>query len=207
MTPRLAAQIAAGMHPEPTPYQLASRLERDRQAINESSYEDAALQQALRRFGVSSKTELPAQASMWIELIANQAVDDQVFGRNFDALFQTYRRQQRVYESAAWVSPTVAVQVLSMSLAGTDVRAHEHFLRAARAYGRSMEAIMNEDVAIHGWVDGRGREAWERVPPFEYEMLEIRQVLPDARGVLLAIACSFAAVCACLGMAARRLFR
>jgi ABC-2 type transport system permease protein len=95
--------------------------------------------------------------------------------RHFDALWDSYARQQSLQSWASLLSPTIAVRALSMGLAGTDFDEHRAFSTAAEAHRRLMQDVISEDLVEHA--DGHGEqhftyraspELWARVPPFEY---------------------------------------
>lgn len=107
-----------------------------------------------------------------------------VMDRHFDALWDSYARQQALQSWAGVLSPTIAVRSLSMGLAGTDFDEHRAFSTAAEAQRRLMQDLISADLIEHA--DGHGeqhftyrgpRELWARVPPFEYR--------PASAGVVL----------------------
>jgi ABC-2 type transport system permease protein len=203
--PRLAAQVAASLYPEPTPYEFAAGLESDRQNGDPQRYADLRLREALRRNNVSSADALPANALSRVEYLAGQIVEDEILSRHVDRLFSAYRQQERIYHWGGWFSPTIAIQALSMALAGTDIAAHEHFWRAARRFGFQLEWTMHEDVAAVGARQDRGREVWERVPPFHYQPVSAGRAIMGARHALVGFSCSLATIGLLAVASARRL--
>ncbi|MBM3785398.1 MAG: DUF3526 domain-containing protein, partial [Acidobacteria bacterium] len=73
-----------------------------------------------------------------------------------------------------------AVRSASMAFAGADFPQHAHFARAAEAYRRTIQRVMNDDLmrnASNTGVYVAGDELWKKVQPFEY-------TAPDASWVL-----------------------
>jgi ABC-2 type transport system permease protein len=194
VAPRVAAQIGLTRHPEPTPYEFAAGLERNRQ--NRDSQRSAEIRDgvALRYYNVRSVDALPANAFSRIGYLIGQAVDDDILSRNVAPLLAAYRQQDHVYQMGAWLSPTVAVQALSMALAGQDVASQERFWQAARRYGFQMQWTMHEDVAAVGERQDRGRDVWARVPPFQYQPMSAREAMAHARTAMSAFSVSFTVI-------------
>jgi ABC-2 type transport system permease protein len=74
--------------------------------------------------------------------------------------------------TAGIVAPLVAMQSVSMALAGTDMAQHRHFVAAAENYRRMMQRMLNDDIVTHqkpGEVYMAGADLWNRIPSFEYE--------------------------------------
>jgi ABC-2 type transport system permease protein len=77
-------------------------------------------------------------------------------------------------------APIIAVQGLSMGLAGTDYEQHRHFADAAERYRRSLVELMNGSL-LNGSGDAFATRAdsalWARLPPFEYAPPSLAWVL------------------------------
>ena len=139
---------------------------------------------------MESVEELPVNLS-GITLQASEEFGDQIFDRNYNALWDTFERQSRVHESLAVVAPLLAVRSLSMGLAGTDVEQHRHFATAAEMYRRDLMAAMNGDLAQNSRTGDTylaDDELWESVPPLEYEAPDLAWVLGNRTLSLLLLA-------------------
>jgi ABC-2 type transport system permease protein len=90
-------------------------------------------------------------------------------------LFQRYDRQARSYERAGVFAPTLAARALSMAFAGTDEMHDAKFAAAASRYRAAMLTSLNGELASSGRFNTfdytRGRDLWEKVPPFDYDAL------------------------------------
>ena len=80
-----------------------------------------------------------------------------------------------------------------MALAGTDAAHDREFAAAAARYRAAMLTTLNSELASSGRVNTfdytRGRDLWEKVPPFDYDV-------PSARWAVSQTAWSAAALAA-----------
>jgi ABC-2 type transport system permease protein len=185
LLPRVMMQAGAAAYPEPTPHQFADALNEERRHPDPSRVASAHVDAALRYYKVASAAALPVNALSHVGYLASQIVDDDTLSRHVGRLFAAYRQQDRVYQAGAWLSPTIAVQALSIALSETDVASHEHFWDAARRYGFQMQWVLHEDATTFGDRQDRGRDLWARVPPFTYPSMAIWQAISGARDALL----------------------
>jgi ABC-2 type transport system permease protein len=120
-----------------------------------------------------------------------------VFDRHYGALFDTFERQNAVYQLGGYLAPLLAVRSLSMALAGTDFAHHRKFVQAAEEYRRGIQRVMNDDIVRSsraGVLYVAGPELWSRVPEFEYRT-------PDAYWALRTQTFSLAALAAWAALA------
>jgi ABC-2 type transport system permease protein len=196
MAPPLVTDLARLLHPNPGALEFAGAVREDRLRMR-TWYQRLADVEArlLQRYGVDSVEKLPVSPK-GVAQAEDEAEGDRVQEAHFDALNEQHARQSRVYRAAALVSPMLAVQSLSMGLSGADYEHHRHFTQAAEQYRRRLIQTMNEDDAAHTRPEAapylptiRGRELWEKVPPFRYEPptvgWAVRRQLPNV-AVLLA---------------------
>jgi ABC-2 type transport system permease protein len=108
---------------------------------------------------------------------------NEVFDHFYGDLHRTFHEQSRVRELGSIVAPLLAVQSLSMGLAGTDFAQHRDFADAAERYRRMLVEKMNLDMAKNaGKLDYEyvaGPELWASVPDFDYEAPSVRWVLTN----------------------------
>jgi len=166
--PRLLADASRAWVPSESRREFDRHLGADLGAATQQAWTD--------RFGAGKPFGSGVPLSQWG---AGLRVHDQagygVMDRHFDALWDSYARQQELQGWAGVLSPTIAVRALSMGLAGTDFDEHRAFSTAAEAQRRLMQDLISDDLVEHA--DGHGeqhftyraaRELWARVPPFEY---------------------------------------
>ena len=107
-------------------------------------------------------------------LLESEADETALYNRRFDELFQQYQRQARTFERMGALAPTVAARTLSMAFAGTDEAHDRQFAAAASAYRSAMLTTLNGELAASGRFNTfdytRGRDLWEKVPPFDYDV-------------------------------------
>ena len=112
----------------------------------------------MRHYGVDKVENLPVN---WrgVLIQRNEEGSNGVSDRHFGRIFDQIRRQDEVYQWGALISPLLALQTLSMALAGTDFEHHRDFVRAAEDHRRRIQWILNEDLSRHlermGRIQGR----------------------------------------------------
>jgi len=190
MAPRIATDVAAARHPTPSALQFQAAIEKDLADPEELSRRLEAKRQALMRaHGVTSMDAVPVNFS-GISLQTGEERGNDVFDWHFGALYDTYDRQQRVVTAAGLLAPLLPARGLSMALAGTDVAHHRAFVGAAEAYRRTIQVVLNNDIAEHaapGAVYTAGPELWRRIPEFSYEPPGMATVLGQQRWNLLVL--------------------
>ena len=171
MVPRIAADVANRLHRLPSAIAFRQALERDlndtREVESRLAVKRAAL---LEQYNVTDVDKLPVGFS-GLSLQAGEEHGNQVFDEHYASLFDTYDRQNRTVVAAGIIAPLVAMQSLSMALAGTDMAHHRHFVAAAEGYRRMMQGVLNDDIFKHqkpGEVYMAGGDLWSQIPQFEY---------------------------------------
>jgi ABC-2 type transport system permease protein len=204
MAPPVVTEVARRWCPDPTALDFAAAIREDRLRVT-AWYRRLAEVEArlLQRYGVDSAEKLPVSPK-GVALMEEEAEVDRIQETHFNALDEAHARQSRVYRLAAVIAPLLAVRSLSAGLAGTDYAQHRHFAEAAEQYRRRLVKIMNEDDAENSKPDAapylptlRGRDLWEKVPPFEYAPPSlgwvVRRQLPNMVILLCWLASSSAA--------------
>jgi ABC-2 type transport system permease protein len=167
LAPRLAADLAAHIAPELPPVAFQTKLDRELEAVSEKDRERTRQQMAA--YHVTSQGELPddvkAAGIQESEAEAKRASDEV-----FASLYQAHRQQERLFEAGGGFAPMLAIQTLSMGLAGGDIASYQHFAEEASKYRYLIENTLNEEGSRSGAASSEsGREVWERIPPFKYE--------------------------------------
>jgi ABC-2 type transport system permease protein len=131
--------------------------------------------------------ELPAASNPEVvALIDTEAADTELYGRHLRALAETFDRQANAYARLSALSPTVAMHVGSMALAGTDLAHYHHFAAAAAQYRtRVVEALNSDLAAFDSWKTfsaAGNRESWARVPEFDYDTPPVSWALQHLTG-------------------------
>ena len=144
--------------------------------------------------GEFESTMAPSNVEV-VALLESEADETALYDRRFTELFQRYQRQARSFERVGAMAPTLAARSLSMALAGTDEAHDREFAAAAARYRTAMLTTLNGELASSGRFNTfdytRGRDLWEKVPPFDYDV-------PSARWALSQVSWSASALVAWL---------
>jgi ABC-2 type transport system permease protein len=187
MIPRLAIDLARAIHPDPTSFQVAAEIIKDRLSSHIKTMPEIE-RELLAQYHAESLVQVPVNPE-GIYLLDEQRVNDRIYNHALDWVYATYLDQDRVTQMAGAVAPILAMQSVSMGLAGTDVSTHRHFAEYARVYRTNMETILNEDTAYNLPPGPRGIELWSKIPPFQYTPPRLPDVLNTCAiglGLLLA---------------------
>jgi ABC-2 type transport system permease protein len=181
---RMVSDLAAWLHPTPSAVEFQGALEAE---LNNQKEMQERLErrkaELLRQYSVDTVDALPIAFS-GISLQEGEEHGNEVFDHHYGRLFDTYDRQNAVYQLGGIAAPMLAIRSVSMGLAGTDFAQHRHFVTAAESYRRLIQRTMNGDIAEHqkrGSVYLAGRELWEKVPEFEYTAPATSWVLGNVR--------------------------
>lgn len=207
--PRLGADVAGAISPAPSAPEFAARVEKESSDPFWGSADEAVarrqkvMDDLLAEYGVETTAELPINYDGYL-LQASEEYANDVFDSLYDELWGGHERQRDITRVFAAISPRIAVQNISMALAGTDLFAYRHFADSAEQFRRRFVLLLNEEMIVHGGADGyayvSGNDFWEQNPDFEYVPPGIREIVPNLRadaGIVLAwlgLAFSVAAV-------------
>lgn len=172
IVPRAASDMVGVLHPTPSALEFSKALERD---LADTTSVQQRLEERKRALfaehGVESVDALPINFS-GISLQEGEEHGNTVFDQHFGALHDVFESQNRTTQLAGLVAPLVAVQSLSMALAGTDFTQHRHFVGAAETYRRGIQRTLNGAIAANakpGQVYEGDEALWSQVPEFAYE--------------------------------------
>ena len=195
--PTVAIDLAARLRPAPTSAEFEADVERDLAGMLPFEARVAeATSRLVRERGLASPSELPVDPR-GVALAEGERESTEIYRRHMAALFDTYLAQERLYELWGAIAPGVAVERLSMALAGTDIAHHQRFAEAADAYREALVQRLNRAIAVNDEVARQpgnttlysrymaGRELWEQIPPFTYEAPSLGWALVQAFPSLL----------------------
>ncbi len=208
VVPRASADLAKRLYPTPSTVQFSREMEKEILHA-EQGRKERLTAKVLKEYNVQRIEDLPFNFE-GLSLQDSEERGDEVIDRFYQNLETTFERQNRLQEIAAAFSPAQAARLVSMGLSGTDIATQRDFARASEDYRRIFVREMNEAVMRDEGVFDQnyrgtqtlsrkaGRELWETVEPFSYEMPSVFWVLRNhvfGIGVLLgwlAIALVFA---------------
>ncbi|TAE24093.1 MAG: DUF3526 domain-containing protein [Candidatus Kapaibacterium sp.] len=178
--PRMSGSLARTLHPTPSAFAFNEQVIFEKangvDGHNSSDERGKALEaRVLKEYGVDSLSQLPVSFA-GIALQEGEKSDYLVFDKNYGQLFRTFQRQESVMEALNLLSPVLAAQSLSRSLAGTDTDKHLHFTNNAEQFRRVIMKTMNDDMRDNGVKDKEkrdfgymaGDELWHKIPPYAY---------------------------------------
>ena len=184
MAPRVAVDLSKWLYPTPSAIEFAHTLEQEMaNGVEGVDRPDRAVvtQNLLAQYGVERTEDLPINA-IGVFLQESEVFGDQIFDRNYGALWDTFKRQGYVHEVLAVTAPLLAVRTLSMGLAGTDVEQHRHFAAAAEQYRRDLVERLNGELTENsrtGETYLASADLWSQMPPFRYDAPEVSWVLKN----------------------------
>jgi ABC-2 type transport system permease protein len=180
---RVAADVASWLHPTPSAVEFQKAMEADLTKPGEMERRlDKRKAELMRQYKVDSVDALPV-AFAGVSLQEGENHGDEVFDAHYGRLFDTFERQNTVFQLGGLAAPMLAMRSVSMALAGTDFEHHRHFITAAEDYRRVIQRAMNDDIMAHPTKGTyiAGKELWDRVPEFEYEAPATAWVLVNTR--------------------------
>jgi ABC-2 type transport system permease protein len=178
--PRIAADVAAAVHPTPSPTAFwagirsgegnASGLSNDPR-LRVAEIRARLAEELLAEYQVDSVDQLPLNfTAVFLQRLEEE--DAPIFDYHYDRLWQTYEDQRILQQVASIASPAIAIRQLSMAMAGADPYAQRHFATAAEQYRREFVGRLNGIQAV----EGAGKrfyvapgDTWEDVEAFRYE--------------------------------------
>jgi len=131
----------------------------------------------LQKYNVKNATELPVSVSAMM-LYRSEEKSTKKQHIKFAELFDKYEKQNRLFQALGSIAPPLAIQSISMGLAGSDTYHFRHFAEYAEDYRYKMAQKLNEDLINHPFSSTkdnaaayreRERSVYESIPPFDYK--------------------------------------
>lgn len=178
LVPRLAGDIAARVHPEPTNKEFWDAVYKDMKdgidGHNPSHERTKELERRiLAQYGVAKKEDLPVNFN-GLSLQASEEHSNMLFDKHFGNVWNVHFAQEKVQSYFGVFSPMLAMRDFSMGMSGTDLRHQKHFSDSVEQYRRKFVEMLNLDFAYNSRTSDDynyfvGREVWTRAPDFSYE--------------------------------------
>lgn len=187
VVPRVALDAARLANPLPSQAEM-ERVDLERRMSTPAEY--ARRKQAiLDEYGVKVVNDLPIDFSVIYAQRAEQRVNQRIDERiaQLDAI---HRGERRDYLRTAWLSPAIAMDILSIAASGTDDVHYRAFLRQAEDYRRSMMDVLGQaQVRTPGGRRMRGdADLWRKLPAFTFTVPPLRDAGADVGRALIALA-------------------
>jgi ABC-2 type transport system permease protein len=181
---RVAADLASWLHPTPSAVEFQKAMEADLNDAKEMEHRiNRRRDELFARYNVTSVDALPVAFS-GVSLQEGEEHGNEVFDAHYGKLFDTFQRQNAVFQLGGLAAPMLALRAISMGLAGTDFAQHLHFITAAEDYRRGIQRTMNGDIQAHqkpGQTYLAGAELWNQVPNFDYTAPSTSWVIGNVR--------------------------
>ncbi|MFO0960062.1 MAG: DUF3526 domain-containing protein [Isosphaeraceae bacterium] len=176
IAPRLATDLARRAEPLPTGQEFRAAIAEAKKAQfghDESHPAFVAFRQrVLEQYGVDRAEDLPV-SFRGLSLREDDEAGYRIFDEHHGRLAERIGRQDRARAAAGFVFPLLALQPVSMAMAGTDNRHHDTFVRAAEGHRRRIQTAASQDLIDHARNGDLAYKApadlWETIPPFRYE--------------------------------------
>lgn len=194
LMPRLAADFANRAHPVPDATEFFAQIRSDlRNGLDGHDPADKrreALQaKVLAQYEVSKVEDLPVNFDA-IAMQSGEEYGNMVLDKHYASLWSRYERQATAKRIFAAASPLLAMQPVSMAMAGTDLAAHRSFTESAERYRRGFIASLNNHMRDHSktgdWDWTADTAFWKEAPPFTYQPPSYAGLLP-AQGANLVV--------------------
>jgi ABC-2 type transport system permease protein len=214
LAPQIATETAELLIPTPSGADVITAIARDnlQQKVRDDNLRDIE-NRLLKQYGVHELRELPV-SPVGIVMQSGEESSARISNYHFGRLYGAWERQTDFLQHAGVLSPLLSLQVLSMGLAGTDPAQHADIAHAAERYREELVRIMNDDITrfrdptlpITTLADDfhRGRDVWERVPPFRYHLPPLTGLLERYRASLYILGLWLAGSAIAAALAVRR---
>lgn len=186
--PRAAIDLANRRYTLPSRHELNEKMDEGFSEglegdLSRDERQKAYEKKILAQYGADSVQNLPLN----FDGLAMQMGEDyqsKVFKRYSTEIERAIVQQQSFYEMAGFVNPFVAIQQLSMSLAGTDYSHHVHFIRQAQHYRDEFMRVLNLDMAYGGskyltYDYEVGPDFFKKMRDFDYPMPNVGWVMKE----------------------------
>nr|VFJ75154.1 MAG: ABC-2 type transport system permease protein [Candidatus Kentron sp. FW] len=176
VAPRLANDVADAVRPGLDPVAFAMKKQTISKAAHGKFQErgEAITERLMKESGVETPEELSVNVP-GLNFMEAEAADAPALRALYDELGDAFEAQNRIVQAGALLAPLLAVQSLSMALAGTDYAHHRHFARSAEDYRFNFVQILNRDLRDNARPGDQwdseytaGSDLWESIPAFAY---------------------------------------
>nr|VFJ74109.1 MAG: ABC-2 type transport system permease protein [Candidatus Kentron sp. FW] len=177
VAPRLANDVASMVRPSPDPVAFAIKKQTIAQEAHGKFQErgKAITERLMKESGVETPEELSVNVP-GLNLVEAEVAGTAALRALYGELEDAFEAQNVIVQASALVAPLLAVQSLSMALAGTDYAHHRHFAESAEDYRLDYVQRLNRDLSSNARPGDQwdseytvGSDFWETIPAFAYE--------------------------------------
>lgn len=171
MAPRLASGTVEATRPLPSSQAVRQQMAEEAPSFWSDAQNARNRAALLKRYGVTRIEDIPNPRMAELDLMERHS--HQVFDRVLGNFYGKVKAQDRLFAALGFLSPTVAAQASSASIAGSDFSHHQHFIDRAEDYRRDLVNAMNADGMAHHAHDKERHvndaRLWSSIPEFRYE--------------------------------------
>ncbi|HEX8604156.1 MAG TPA: DUF3526 domain-containing protein, partial [Pseudoduganella sp.] len=202
LLPRWAPDIANTAVALPTRFEDAIHVQREYLALGDAHNPDdpkfiAFRDGMLKKYGVSRVEDLPVNFKGLVGMEGERR-STELFNRYAADAFARQQRQGKIIDAFGWLSPTLALQRLSMAATGTDLAHYRGFLEQGEHYRYTLiqglnrlqvERLAYADDTTPGKENRIARAHWQQFPAFDYRPPPLGETLRRAApaGAILAL--------------------
>jgi len=176
VVPRLATDLANEARPLPTAQTFRDAMAQDKRALfgHDETHPGflAFRDRVLKQYGVRRVEDLPV-SFRGLSLREDDEAGYRVYDRHFGKLASQVERQDALRSTPGLLFPMLALQPMSMAMAGTDNRHHHRFVQAAETHRRLIQAAASQDLIDHAKNGDSNYVApdslWDQIPSFHYQ--------------------------------------
>jgi len=210
---RAITDIAKRLYPTPSAFAFQQAIDREMQSGPDGhdtadKRAEALKQRLLKQYGVDRLEALPVNFA-GVSLQEGEEHGNVVFDKHYGQLWSRFERQNRLKQIAGLFAPMLAIQSVSMGLAGTDFAHHRAFATTAESYRRTLVKKMNDDMTYNAGKQNFSYLAqpalWQRVEDFRYEAPSTAWALRNQTISLAVLALWFVAALTSALMGTRRM--
>ena len=179
IAPRLASEWVERQQPLPKAQAFQEAMTADKRAQFGHDEKHPAFQafkqRVLSQYQVQRVEDLPV-SFRGLALREDDEAGYRIYDRHFGRLQGQIEEQDRQRAMAGWLFPLLALQPVSMAMAGTDNRHHHHFVMAAEAHRRVIQTAASDDLIRNA----RNGDAGYVAPPTLWQAIPALQYLPPS---------------------------
>lgn len=205
--PRVASSTVDDLRPLPSSQAVQQQVLDQAPAYWSAEDSERHKRQLIAKFGVARIEDIPNARMAELDLVERHS--HQVFDRVLGGFYGRVAAQDRLFATFGLLTPTIAGQALSASLAGTDFTHQRDFIDTAERYRRALVNRMNAEGMAHAATGTTDRYTanvtlWGDIAPFTYTPPALVLGLRSVAGAVLALALWLAGAWWLLVAAARR---
>ena len=212
LVPRLVTDVVRNADPLPTALAFRAAIDEDKKRLfgHDEKHPGfiAFRDRVLKQYHVERVEDLPV-SFRGLSLREDDEAGYRMFDRHFSRLQLQVERQDAWRAVPGLVFPMLALQPVSMAMAGTDNRHHHHFVESAEKHRRLIQTAASQDLIDHAKNGDNSYVApmttWAGIPSLEYRRPDAVWALQSQWRNLAVLALWCLASCALAWLSALRL--